>query len=165
MREWKWFIIPHRPKAELCSIDVYDKVDYVWRLKSAGKCAEDAIPIAYGAKPLGFITLKDAMPLQPNVRYGVSVESWEIGEANFLVSSDPKEGLVRLYSNDGRYVMDPEQRRFMEARERRIAELQKQGLSYDQAFDQFFKERESEVQMSASTPTAPAAPASNATAP
>ena len=167
-REWKWFIIPHRPKAELCSIDVYDDEKYVWRVRDrrdSRGCIEKGIPIAYGATRPDLETLVEAEPLAPGRRYGVQVGSWESAEGNFMIPLDPKKPIVFFGGDEGKWVYDPDTRAQNAAQERRISELRGQGLTEDQAYETFYKERESGLQMNISTPAAPAAPASNATNP
>jgi len=137
-REWKWFIIPHRPKAELCSIDVYDGEKYVWRVRDrrdSRGCIKEGIPIAYGAKRPDLEILVEAEPLVPGRRYGVQVGSWESAEDNFMVPLDAKKPIHFFGRDEGEWVEDPEVRAHNVAQERRIRELRSQGLTEDQAYD------------------------------
>ena len=150
-REWKWFVIPHRPKAELCSIDVYDQDSYVWRLHSPGDCIEDAIPLVYGAEVPGLRTLVRAQPLIPERAYMVRISSWEDGSQLFIA---PAPGARKLREARG-YFDSPEERRFRELRD--------QGMPFDQIWPKIEAERNAHASNKATAP--PAAAATSAVSP
>ena len=159
-REWKWFIIPHRPKAELCSIDVFDAERYIWRVKGKGDhCLKNGIPIAYGEPHPQLETIVKAVPLVAGRRYGVEVLSWADASRNFTIVSG-RELKVQFHKRgEGKWISDPEQVAFARKRSRRLKELREKGLSEEEAMERWANEA---FPVTYETHNATAAPASAA---
>ena len=148
-REWKWFIIPHRPPAVLCDIKVYDRTGYAWWLRMAGKrCAENGIPIVYGDARPGLETVVKAKPLVPGRLYAVEVESWEYSWPHYFVAPRPGDEELREPPKGFAKVDSPE--------ERRVQQLRAQGFPDEQIWPKIRAEADAQARMSAAAAPMPA---------
>ena len=134
-REWRWFIFPVRPKADLCAIDVWTGRSWVWRIE-ADPCRPNGIPIAYGSPPLpGVEVLVPPQPLRTGVRYSVRVTSWDRGSMTFQL--DQHRRLVKL---DGWAGNDPDQSAPAEKRDKGLNELRRENLTEEEAVQRWSNE-------------------------
>lgn len=125
-REWRWFLIPTRPKHELCSIEVWSGRSWIWRVESTtGQIDCPLAPIAYGEAPPGMRVIVPPHRLHPGIHYDVEVNG--SGFASFELT--PERHLRRVQSGGPR----PDEIARQEQRERRLQQLMKEGRTEQEA--------------------------------
>lgn len=137
--EYKWFVWPQRPDDEdVCGLDVWTGREWVWRVELT-PCRKGALPIPYGASGPGFRTLLPAKPLRPGLKYiaraNTDWNGWKAFELNERRQLRTKE----TWGNE-----DPDDKAFEERRDKRIADLEAEGLTTDEAVEVWSNEIEPE---------------------
>ncbi|NJC05694.1 hypothetical protein GGQ97_001487 [Sphingomonas kaistensis] len=91
-REWRWFLIPHRPSLSVCGIEVWDSEGWLWKVKEIAPgpgCMPT--PFAYGEK-LGRLDVEvPAKPLRRGRSYSIYVAGeFRLEVKSFAVNSEGK---------------------------------------------------------------------------
>ena len=124
-REWKWFLIPHRPNLTVSSVEVWSGRRWVWRVESVTRDGIE-LPIAYGENRPGLKVLQPAQKLVAGLGYVAGVDG-RSGKTFQLL----RGGELRV--EPAVWVNDPDDQLSLERRAARLRELRASGLSEAQA--------------------------------
>ena len=131
-REWKWFLIPQRPRLTTVNVDMWSGRDWTWQV-AAPAGTPITLPIAYGEARKGVEVVHAPKRLEAGKTYMVRVDT-----ATMAFRLTPS-GTIADKDRVG-WPDDPDQQVLRERRESRIKELRAGGLSEEQAYVRFNEE-------------------------
>jgi hypothetical protein len=133
--EWRWFIFPHRPRAQVERIDIWSGERWIWRVRALeGQVIE--LPVTYGELPAGAELVKPAEPLRAGPVYRL-----EVGRPS-LVNSFRIGGNGKVTAANLPYLTDPDLQAENRRTARRVDELRATGMSEAAAIRAFEEEQE-----------------------
>nr|WP_314443576.1 hypothetical protein [uncultured Sphingomonas sp.] len=136
-REWKWFLIPQRPRLTTVNVDLWSGPDWMWQV-AAPAGSSITLPIAYGEARKGVEVLHPPRRLEPGKTYMVRVDT-----ATLAFRLTQSGTIADKYSVG--WPNDPDQRVLSERRDRRIGELRAAGYSEEEAYALFNKDLKREA--------------------
>ncbi|GAA4020129.1 hypothetical protein GCM10022280_20490 [Sphingomonas swuensis] len=127
-REWKWFLIPERPRMTVRCIEVWSGRNWMWQLE-APEGREIQLPIAYGEARPGLTVVHSPRPLTLGLGYVARVDMAD-GRSFRLSQSGELIDVVRAG-----WEGSPDEKAMSDLRDRRIKALRASGLTEEQAYE------------------------------